>query len=123
MPDDAQRVTLEAISVSGGMLAVSVTLDRRLGYQIQVDMATGEVLNIRAHDPPPPPAPPGPAAVAVAALKSAPTPWVAMIGLGALTLLIVIVMVMRIGVRAWRRGARTERRRIAAPNRSHTRVG
>ncbi len=58
MPDDAQQVTLEAISVGGGMLAVSVTLDRRLGYQIQVDMATGDVVNIRAHDPPPPPAPP-----------------------------------------------------------------
>jgi hypothetical protein len=108
MPGDAQQVILEAIGVSGGMVAVSLTLDRHSGYQIQVDLKNGDVMSVRVHDPPAPPPPPSLASevrAKLAALKAAPPSLVAMIGLAALTALMAMIILLRLSLRVWRRRA------------------
>lgn len=113
LPDNPQQITLKAIDVGGGALEVSLVLDRSSGYQIRIDVQTGEVTSIRVHDPPPSLPPMSPAS-AIAELKAAPRSFAAMIGMAGLTLFMAVILLARLGVYALARRGHSRRRRTAA---------
>jgi hypothetical protein len=115
VPKDGAQVTLSGIQVTGGVLHLDLPLDRRLGYQIQIDLGAGQVIVVAVHDPPVA-RPQSDSLASVAArelrsaersLQSAARSWNAWIGL---TTLIVTILALRAIAGAWR--GRAQRKKL-----------
>jgi hypothetical protein len=100
VPKDIAPVTLTGIQVTGGLLRLNLPLDRRLGYQIQIDQGAGQVIVVAVHDPPVAhPQSDSSAMVAVRQLQAAAQSWNAWIGMATL---VVIVLALRAVAGVWR---------------------
>jgi len=110
LPKDGAQVTLADIQVSGALLHLNLPLDRRLGYQIQIDLGAGEVIVVGVHDPPVArPQSDSLASVAARAFQHAAQSWDARIGLA---MLVVTVLALRAVAGAWRERIRARRKKL-----------
>jgi hypothetical protein len=98
LPATQPPTTLEQIMLAGGTIPAGIAVDPRFGYQVSVDLETGQVTRVLVHDPPG-----APPLVQLSLTPSLPWKVIELQGTMTALLLIVTLYTLAAGLRARRR--------------------